>query len=100
MWRVNITCDGEVWKRYGAEFKIIAGNYQSKLIGSNKMPDGTCIMSYKIEDVSDAEDLQEKCANFPCFTSILRLYNHEETNDFDIIHLLLVDNQFYNLLTP
>jgi hypothetical protein len=36
MWRVNITCDGEVWKRYGAEFKIIAGNYQSKLIGSKK----------------------------------------------------------------
>ncbi|MEO3707002.1 hypothetical protein [Trichormus azollae] len=77
MWRVNITCDGEVWKRYGAEFKTIAGNHQSKLIGSEKMPDGICIMSYKIEDVSYAEELQEKCASFPGFTYILSLYNYE-----------------------
>lgn len=69
MWRVNITCDGEAWKRYGAEFKTMAGNYQGELIGSKKLPDGTRIMSYKIEDVSEADEFQEKCAAFPGFTS-------------------------------
>ena len=71
MWHVNITCDGAAWKRYAAEFQTMAEEYQSELIGSKKMPDGTSIMSYKIEDVSDAEEFQEKCANFPGFTSDL-----------------------------
>jgi hypothetical protein len=39
------------------------------VISSKKLPDGTRIMAYKIEDVSDAEEFQEKCANFPGFTS-------------------------------
>jgi hypothetical protein len=45
MWHVNITCDGAAWKRYGAEFKTMAEDYQSELVGSKKMPDGTRIMS-------------------------------------------------------
>ncbi|MBN3872053.1 MULTISPECIES: hypothetical protein [unclassified Nostoc] len=69
MWRVNITCSGDAWKRYGTEFKAIAEKYQGELIGSKKMPDGTRIMSYKIEDVGDAEAFQEDCANFTGFTT-------------------------------
>ncbi|MBN3960569.1 hypothetical protein [Nostoc sp. NMS8] len=69
MWRVNITCSGDAWKLYGVDFKVIAEKYQGELIGSKKMPDGTRIMSYKIEDVSDAESFQEDCANFAGFTT-------------------------------
>ena len=69
MWRVNITCDGEAWKLSGAEFKKMAENYQTELIGSKKMPDGNRIMSYKIEDVSEAEALQEECTKFVGFIS-------------------------------
>jgi hypothetical protein len=69
MWRVNITCSGDAWKIHGAEFKTMAQNYQGEVISSIKKPDGTRIMAYKIEDVSDAEEFQEKCANFPGFTS-------------------------------
>lgn len=36
MWRVNITCDSEAWKVYGAEFKKMVENYQAELIGSKK----------------------------------------------------------------
>ncbi|MBD2567306.1 hypothetical protein [Anabaena lutea] len=69
MWRVNITCDGEAWKLYGVDFKAIAAKYQGELIGSKKMPNGIRIMSYKIEDVSEAEAFQEECAEFAGFTS-------------------------------
>ncbi|MEA5618454.1 hypothetical protein VB711_11480 [Cronbergia sp. UHCC 0137] len=69
MWRVNITCSEDAWKRYGVEFKEIAVKYQGELIGSKKMPDGTRIMSYKIEDVSEAEAFQEDCEKFDGFTS-------------------------------
>lgn len=69
MWCVNITCSGDAWKIHGAEFKTMAENYQAEVISSKKMPDGTRIMVYKVEDVSDAEEFQEKCANFSGFTS-------------------------------
>ncbi|MDZ8185218.1 MAG: hypothetical protein RMX96_10240 [Nostoc sp. ChiSLP02] len=69
MWRVNISCSGDAWKIYSTEFKAIAEKYQGELIGSKKMPDGTRIMSYKIEDVSDAEAFQEECTQFVGFIS-------------------------------
>ncbi|MBG1271620.1 hypothetical protein [Nostoc sp. WHI] len=69
MWKVNITCSSDAWKQYGTEFKAIADKYKSELIGSKKLPDGTRIMSYKIEDVSDAEAFQEDCTNFAGFAS-------------------------------
>jgi hypothetical protein len=67
MWRVNITCDSEAWKRYGADFKAMTDKYPSELIASKKMPDGKRIMAYKIEDVSEAEAFQEDCAKFAGF---------------------------------
>lgn len=67
MWRVNITCSADAWKLHGTDFKAIAQKYKGELIGSKKMPDGTRIMSYKIEDVSDAETFQEECANLAGF---------------------------------
>lgn len=69
MWRVNITSSADAWKLYGTEFKAISEKYQGELIGSKKMPDGTRIMSYKIEEVSDAEAFQEDCTNFAGFTT-------------------------------
>jgi hypothetical protein len=69
MWRVNITCSGDAWKLYATDFKAIADKYQGELISSKKTPDGTRIMAYKIEDVSDVEALQEDCANFAGFTT-------------------------------
>lgn len=69
MWRINITCSGDAWKIHGAEFKTMAENYQSEVISSKKLPDGTRIMSYKIEDVSDAEEFSEQCTNFTGFTA-------------------------------
>jgi hypothetical protein len=47
----------------------MVGNYQAELIGSKKMPDGKRIMSYKIEDVSEAESFQEECTKFVGFIS-------------------------------
>jgi hypothetical protein len=69
MWRINITCDGEAWKVYGVEFKKMVEKYQCELIGSKKMPDGKRIMSYKMEDVSEAEAFQEECTKFIGFIS-------------------------------
>ena len=69
MWRVNIRCDGEAWKRSGADFKIMTQSYPCELIGSQKMPDGSRIMGYKIENVDEAEIFQEMCENFAGFTT-------------------------------
>ena len=69
MWRVNITCSAEAWKQYGAAFKEMTAKYTCECISSKKMPDGTRIMAYKIEDVSDAEDFQAECGNFTGFIS-------------------------------
>jgi len=69
MWQVNIICDGEAWKRHGADFKNLIANYESELIVSKKMPDGQRIMGYKIEDISDAESLIEDCDQFAGFSA-------------------------------
>jgi len=69
MWRINITCDSEAWKVSGVEFKKMVEKYQCELIGSKKMPDGNRIMSYKMEDVSEAEAFQEECTKFMGFIS-------------------------------
>jgi hypothetical protein len=69
MWRVNISCNGDAWKLYGAQFKAMTEKYQAELITSKKMPDDTRIMAYKIEDINDAETFQEDCTKFSGFTS-------------------------------
>ncbi|MEA5603907.1 hypothetical protein [Nostoc sp. UHCC 0252] len=67
MWLVNITCSTDAWKLHGTDFKAIAEKYKGELVSSKKMPDGKRIMSYKIEDVSDAETFQEDCAKLAGF---------------------------------
>ncbi|WP_414541816.1 MULTISPECIES: hypothetical protein [Nostocaceae] len=67
MWRVNVTCSGDAWKQYGADFKKMADQYPCECISSKKMPDETRIMAYKIEDISDAETFQENCAKYTGF---------------------------------
>lgn len=69
MWRVNIRCSGDAWKQSGADFKTMTENYQAELIASQKMPDETRIMAYKIEDISETETFIEDCLKFPGFTA-------------------------------
>ena len=69
MWRVNIRCNGDAWKQFGADFKAMTKNHQAELITSQKMPDETRLMAYKLEDLSDVESFQEDCNKFPGFTS-------------------------------
>ncbi|MEB3309770.1 MAG: hypothetical protein VKJ02_06015 [Snowella sp.] len=69
MWKVNITCDGQAWKQSGAEFKAMTQNYACELIVSQKLPDETRIMAYKIEDLDEAETFQENCTKFAGFTA-------------------------------
>lgn len=69
MWLVNITCSNDAWKRYATEFTAIADKYQGTCVSSKKMPDGTRLMQFKIEDVSDAEAFQGDCASFAGFTA-------------------------------
>ena len=44
-------------------------SYEAELIGSQKMPDGTRIMGYKMEDISDVETFIDDCTKFPGFTA-------------------------------
>ncbi len=67
MWRVNVRCDQDTWKKSGADFKTMTENYQVELIGSQKMPDGKRIMAYKMDDISDVETFIEDCVKFPGF---------------------------------
>ena len=69
MWLVNITCSNDAWKRYATEFKALTDKYQGTCVSSKKMPDGTRLMKYKIEDASDAQTFQEDCASFAGFTA-------------------------------
>ena len=69
MWRVNIRCSGDDWKMSGADFKALTEIYEAVLIGSQIMPDGTRIMGYKMEDISDVETFIDDCTKFPGFTA-------------------------------
>jgi hypothetical protein len=63
MWRVTIQCSDDSWRVQGAAFKLIADKYPATLLSSKKMPgDDRRIMSYQIEDVSDAEAFAEECS--------------------------------------
>ncbi|EAZ93157.1 hypothetical protein [Crocosphaera chwakensis] len=69
MWRVNVHCNGDAWKQSGADFKTMTENYQLELIGSQKMPDETRIMAYKMDDISEVETFIEDCTKFSGFTA-------------------------------
>jgi hypothetical protein len=47
----------------------MTATYPCELIGSQKMPDGSRIMCYKIESVDEAETFQEMCEKFAGFTT-------------------------------
>ncbi len=67
MWLVNITCSEDAWKRFVIDFQRFAEKYQGVCTTSKKMPDGTRIMKYKIEDVNDAESFVTDCTNLNGF---------------------------------
>lgn len=69
MWQVNVTCSGEAWKLYAADFKAMIEKYTYELVVSKKLPNEQRIMGYKIEDVSDAESFVEDSIKFPGFTA-------------------------------
>jgi predicted amino acid dehydrogenase len=71
MWCVTIQCSDDNWRIHGTAFKTIAGKYPSTLISSKKMPnDDRRIMSYQLEDVSDAEAFTEECLSLGGFTAM------------------------------
>ncbi len=71
MWKVTIQCSDDSWRIQGAAFKEIAAKYPVTLISSKKMPgDDRRIMSYQIEDVSDAEEFTEECLKMPGFIAM------------------------------
>ncbi len=69
MWRVNIQCNAEAWKQFGANFKALTENYSAELIASKKMSDGTRLMAYKFENIDEVETFQEDCCQFLGFTT-------------------------------
>ena len=71
MWRVTIQCSDDSWRIHGKTFKTIAEKYPSTLISSKKMPgDGTRIMSYQLEEVSDAEAFTDECQGLDGFSAL------------------------------
>lgn len=71
MWRVTIQCSDDSWKIQGAAFKAIAEKYPSTLLSSKKMPgDDRRIMSYQVEDVSDADNFAIECQGLVGFTAL------------------------------
>jgi hypothetical protein len=71
MWRVTIQCSDDSWRIQGKAFKILAEKYPVTLLSSKKMPaDDRRIMSYQIEDVSDAEEFTDACQSLTGFTAL------------------------------
>jgi hypothetical protein len=71
MWCVTIQCSDDSWRIHGKAFKLLAENYPATLISSKKMPaDDRRIMSYRIEDVNDAEEFTEASMSLDGFTAI------------------------------
>jgi hypothetical protein len=71
MWRVTIQCSDDSWRIHATAFKTIAAKYPSTLLSSRKMPgDDRRIMSYQIENVSDAEEFTDECLSLDGFTAM------------------------------
>ncbi len=71
MWRVTIQCSDDNWKIQGAAFKAIAEKYPTTLLSSKKMPgDNRRIMSYQVEDVSDADNFATECQGLGGFSAL------------------------------
>jgi hypothetical protein len=70
MWRVTIHCSDDSWRIQATAFKTIAEKYPNQLLSSKKMPgDNRRIMSYQIDDVSDAEEFTAECQGLAGFTA-------------------------------
>jgi hypothetical protein len=71
MWRVTIQCSDDSWRIHGKAFKTIVEKYPATLLSSKKMPeDDRRIMSYQLEEVSDAEEFTDACQSFAGFTAL------------------------------
>ena len=71
MWLVTIQCSDDSWRIHGKTFKALAEKYPASLISSKKMPgDDRRIMTYKLEEVSDAEEFTDECQSLAGFTAL------------------------------
>jgi hypothetical protein len=71
MWKVIIQCSDDSWRNQATAFKAVAEKYPGILISSKKMPgDDRRIMSYQLENVSDAEEFTEECLSLSGFTAM------------------------------
>lgn len=67
MWLVTINCSEDSWRNQAAAFNAIAIKYPAPTPITKKMPDGHRVMEYQIEDISDAEALEEECQQLEGF---------------------------------
>ncbi len=65
MWLVTIHCSEDNWRTQATAFNAIADKYPAP--STKKMPNGQRVMEYQLEDVGDAEALQEECKQLEGF---------------------------------
>ncbi|MBW4417864.1 MAG: hypothetical protein KME13_01395 [Myxacorys californica WJT36-NPBG1] len=68
MWRVIVNCSADSWVTQAKAFNEILAKYPTKPLSSKKMQgDGRRIMEFQLDDVSDAESLQDECLTLEGF---------------------------------
>lgn len=70
MWLVTVYCSAESWRKDASAFNAIMANYAVKPLSTKKMKeDERRIMTFQVEDVSDAEAFQDECMTLDGFTA-------------------------------
>lgn len=67
MWLVTISCSDESWRNQANTFNALASRYSAPTPITKKMLDGRRTMEYQLEDIGDAEALQEECMQLEGF---------------------------------
>lgn len=68
MWLVTIYCSAESWRKDASAFNAIVAKYAAKPLSTKKMKDDERrVMTFELDDVSDAEALQEECMTLDGF---------------------------------
>ncbi len=69
MWLVTVYCSAESWRKEATAFNAIVAKYAAKPISTKKMKDDERrIMTFHVEDASDAESFQDECVTLEGFT--------------------------------
>ncbi|MBW4468926.1 MAG: hypothetical protein KME45_00795 [Stenomitos rutilans HA7619-LM2] len=70
MWLVTVYCSAESWRKAATAFNAIVAKYAVKPLSTKKMKDDERrIMTFELDDVSDAEAFQDECMTLEGFTA-------------------------------